>query len=141
VLSLPLQSNQITAKGFGKLLSNVIIIVYLQRSFQAVQLNLVPPELFRSRTQGNVSVGHAQTPPDVRNTRRRSGRAGASRTLRWSQNEYTCGRLRMYVQRSPAEIQAPRHWNLIGRNMTAPPPVMLSPSSALLPSFPSLYFS
>ena len=55
-------------------------------------------------------------------------------------NEYTRGRLRMYVQGRPAEIQAPRQWNLTACNMTAPSPVMLSPSSALLPSFSSLYF-
>jgi hypothetical protein len=36
----------------------------------------------------------------------------------------------MYIQGSPAEIQTPAHWNLIGHSMTAPPPV-LSPSSIL----------
>jgi hypothetical protein len=36
----------------------------------------------------------------------------------------------MNIQESPAEIQV--HWNLIGRRMTAPPPV-LSPSSILPP--------
>ena len=43
----------------------------------------------------------------------------------------------MYIQGSPVGIQTPSHWNLIGRSMTAPPPV-LSPSSILLPPFVSL---
>jgi hypothetical protein len=34
----------------------------------------------------------------------------------------------MYMQGSPAEIQIPAHWNLIGHNMIAPP-LALSPSS------------
>jgi hypothetical protein len=38
----------------------------------------------------------------------------------------------MYTQRSPAGIQIPTHWNLIGRSMTAPPPV-LTPNSILPP--------
>jgi hypothetical protein len=38
----------------------------------------------------------------------------------------------MFIQRSPVEMQTPMYWNLIGRNMTATPPV-LSPSSIILP--------
>jgi len=38
----------------------------------------------------------------------------------------------MYVQGSPFGIQTPTNWNLIGRSMTALPPV-LSPSSILPP--------
>jgi hypothetical protein len=45
---------------------------------------------------------------------------------------YICGQLCTYTQRSPPEIQAQTHWNLISPSMTAPPPV-LSPSSILLP--------
>jgi hypothetical protein len=33
---------------------------------------------------------------------------------------------------SPAEIQIPSHWNLIGRSTNAPPPALL-PSNILLP--------
>jgi len=38
----------------------------------------------------------------------------------------------MCIKGSPVEIQIPTHWNLIGRSMTAPQPV-LSPSGILLP--------
>jgi hypothetical protein len=38
----------------------------------------------------------------------------------------------MYTQGNPTEIQTPANWKLIGRSMTAWPPV-LSPSSILLP--------
>jgi hypothetical protein len=46
----------------------------------------------------------------------------------------------MYVfkQGSPAENQSPTYWNLIGRRLTAPPP-LLSPSSILPP--PSSHFT
>jgi hypothetical protein len=45
--------------------------------------------------------------------------------------EFTC--VQTYVRiGSPAEILTQTHWKLIGRSMTAPPPV-LSPSSILLP--------
>jgi hypothetical protein len=30
----------------------------------------------------------------------------------------------MFIRRSPVEMQTPIHWNLIGCNMTAPPPVI-----------------
>jgi hypothetical protein len=52
--------------------------------------------------------------------------------------EYAHGLLYMYVQGSPVEIQTPAHWNLIGRSMTAPPPV-LSPNSILPP--PSTHYA
>jgi hypothetical protein len=39
----------------------------------------------------------------------------------------------VYIKGSPAEIQTPTHWNLTGRSITAPPPV-LSPSRILRPS-------
>ena len=42
------------------------------------------------------------------------------------------GQLYVYTQGSPADIQTPAHWNLIGRSMNAPPPV-LSPTSILPP--------
>jgi hypothetical protein len=38
----------------------------------------------------------------------------------------------MYTNGSAVEIKTPTHWNLIGRNMTAPPPVE-SPSRILPP--------
>jgi hypothetical protein len=38
----------------------------------------------------------------------------------------------VYVRESPDEIISPTQWNITGRNMTAPPPV-LSPSSILPP--------
>jgi len=43
-----------------------------------------------------------------------------------------CRTLYMYIQAGPDQIQTPAHWNLTGRSMTAPPPV-LSPSSILPP--------
>jgi hypothetical protein len=39
------------------------------------------------------------------------------------------------MQGCVAEMKTPTHWNLIGRSMTAPPP-LLSPSSILLPLSP-----
>jgi hypothetical protein len=44
--------------------------------------------------------------------------------------EYVHGPLYICEQRSLVEIQTPTHWNLIGRHMTAPLPVLL-PSSIL----------
>ena len=46
--------------------------------------------------------------------------------------EYTYGLLHVPKEGSPAEIQTPTHWKLIGHSMTAPPPV-LSPSITLPP--------
>jgi hypothetical protein len=39
----------------------------------------------------------------------------------------------MYIKYISVAIQTPTHWNLIGRNVTAQPPV-LSPNSILPPS-------
>jgi hypothetical protein len=47
---------------------------------------------------------------------------------------YTRGQLYMYIEGSRSEIQSPTHWNVIGRNMTAPPHVWL-PSSILPPAW------
>jgi len=44
--------------------------------------------------------------------------------------QYTYGQLCVYMQESPAEVQPPMHWNLTGRSVTAPPPI-LSPRSIL----------
>ena len=45
---------------------------------------------------------------------------------------YTYTYIHTHIQGSPAEIQTPTHWSLIGRSITAPLPV-LSPSSILPP--------
>jgi hypothetical protein len=47
--------------------------------------------------------------------------------------EYTRVDLYTFMQRSPAAIQTPTHWNLIGSRMTAPPSVIL-PNSILPPA-------
>ena len=52
--------------------------------------------------------------------------------------EYTYGQLFMYTNGSAVKIQTPTQWNLIGRNMTAPPPVALPSSSS--PTFILLSF-
>jgi hypothetical protein len=44
----------------------------------------------------------------------------------------------MYIHGSPVEIQSEINWNLIGRSVTAPPPV-LSPLIVLPP--PSCHFA
>jgi len=43
-------------------------------------------------------------------------------------NQYTCNQLYTYIRGSPFETQTPSHWNLIGRNIIAPP-LGLSPSN------------
>ena len=63
-------------------------------------------------------------------------RSGTSRIL--SRSEYD--QLRVHTQGSPADTQAPTHWNLISRSMTASPPA-LSPSSILPPLFISVRFN
>lgn len=40
------------------------------------------------------------------------------------------GQLHMYTQGSLVEMQTPKHWNIIGRSMTAPQ-LLLSPSTIL----------
>jgi len=53
--------------------------------------------------------------------------------------EYTYGQICLYIEGSPVEIQTPGHRILIGRRMTALPPVLL-PSSILLPPLPHCTF-
>jgi hypothetical protein len=61
----------------------------------------------------------------------RSGRFGASRTFRKSElNTGTVGCVGVYMAGNPVAVQAATNWNLIGRGMTAPPPV-LSPNSTV----------
>jgi len=65
-----------------------------------------------------------------------SGTSGTSRIL--SRSEY--GQLCVHIQGCPADTQAPTHWNLISRSMTASSPA-LSPSSILPPLFISVRFN
>jgi hypothetical protein len=60
---------------------------------------------------------------------------GPQRKSEWRIHIINCAP--MYVQGSSIAIQTPAQWNLIGRSMTAPPPV-LSPSSILPPLIVSL---
>jgi hypothetical protein len=52
---------------------------------------------------------------------------------------YSCSLLCMCIQSSPVKTRTPTQSNLIGRSMTAPPPV-LSPSSILPPPSPPCAF-
>ena len=64
-------------------------------------------------------------------TLRKKGRKSNFAPVR-TQYIHTYGQLRTRIQSSPTDIQTPTHRNLIGRSMSAPPP-MLSLISTLLP--------
>jgi hypothetical protein len=69
------------------------------------------------------SVSWAQTPPVLPKSYFPK-RPGTSRILWHSDLNYAHGHLWMYTQWSLDEIQTPKHRNLIGRRVTAPPPVI-----------------
>jgi hypothetical protein len=77
---------------------------------------------------GTVWTTQKISPPPGFNPRTVQAVASRDTTNTILASEYT----HLYIRRSPAEIEAPTNWNLLGRSTTFPP-IMLSPNSSLPP--------